>query len=396
MSLLLQHGHGKSDRMKEAYGDRSMAGVVFSPRSEKLDKLDSCIAEMRSLGEMTIMLDPQFHISTVSPPKDRYLPEHYPYYQAGRTASDFIGFRKIRAYAQETLDFQAARDVDRLLSPTVILSSFSDRWSQIALQLADASIEHHKSIQSAKPLLLSFVVSESAFDSRAELDLFLDTLTAWDVAGFYLCIVREEATYSQSFYPGRLTHLLYANYVLGDRNEFEVTCAYSDFLGLTMRAAGATAFATGWSQSLRQCHMNTFVKVKTVARRPRLRYSSAPLLNTIMLSELEQIANAGRLEDVLSRVALDSEITGSDSPESSQWNDRLSERHHWQTLNDLDSTFGTGVRKNVHALLTRVRHAKSLYTDLKAAGIQFSRNSDDQHLDEWDEALTDFQRVANP
>ena len=84
-----------------------------------------------------------------------------------------------------------------------------------------------------------------------------------------------------------------------------------------------------------------------------MRYSSSPLLNTILLSELEQIHSAGRLLDVLSNVSLDSEIISATSPESSNWNERLAERHDWQTLADVDTTFGGATRGNVHGSLTQ-------------------------------------------
>lgn len=216
MSLYLQHGHGKSTRIADAHNDGSATGVIFSPRNEKIDNLNNYISELRTLGSLDVMLDPQFHISTVSPPKDRYLPEDYGYYQAGRTTRDFTGAQMIQTYARETLEFQDAMDVDRFVSPTVIVSTFSDRWSQIALQLADASCDHHGGMASPKPLLLSFVISEAAFDSRVEVDQFLDELTTWDATGFYICIVRDEATYNQKFDPDRFAHLMYATYVLGE------------------------------------------------------------------------------------------------------------------------------------------------------------------------------------
>ncbi len=396
MSLYLQHGHGKSTRITDAYNDGAATGVIFSPRNEKIDKLNDYIAELRSLGRLDLMLDPQFHISTVSPPKDRYLPDDYGYYQAGRTTRDFTGARRIQKYVRETLDCQHAMDVDRLVSPTVIVSTFSDRWSQIALQLADASCDHHGGMSSPKPLLLSFVVSESAFDSRTEVDQFLDELTTWDATGFYICIVRDEATYTQKFDPDRFAHLMYATYVLGELNDFEVVFGYADYLGLALRAVGASAIASGWSQSLRQCHSNTFIKTDNMARRPLVRYSSGPLLNTILLSELEQIHGFRRVNDVLSGVGLDAEITKSTSPESSDWNERLAERHHWQTLANTDSTFGTGIRNNVRGLLTRVAHAQSLYSDLESIGVRFSRNCNGDHLPDWDEALNEFVRIATP
>ena len=61
------------------------------------------------------------------------------------------------------------------MSPTVIVNAFEDRWSQIALQLADSSIAYHSGLNDAAPLLVSVVLSESAFDSRSDLDAFLDT-----------------------------------------------------------------------------------------------------------------------------------------------------------------------------------------------------------------------------
>lgn len=396
MSLYLQHGHGKSTRITDAYHDGSSSGVIFSARNEKIDKLKDYIAELRSLGTFTLMLDPQFHISSVSPPKDRYLPDDYGYYQPGRTTRDFTGTRKIQKYAQETLDFQHRMDLDRIVSPTVIVSTFSDRWSQIALQLADASCDHHSQMSSPKPLLLSFVVSESAFDSRADVDLFLDELTTWNADGFYFCIVRDEATYTQKFDPDRLAHIMYATYVLGKLNDFEVVFGYADYVGLALRAAGANAIASGWSQSLRQCHYSTFTKTGNRAKRPPVRFSSGLLLNTILLSELEQIHSFERLSDVLSGVGLDAEITKATSPESSNWNERLAELHHWQTLADINSTFGTGVRGNVLGLLTRVGYAQSLYSNLESIGVRFSRNCNGDHLADWDQALNEFVRIAAP
>src|SRR5690606_36681390 len=98
--------------------------------------------------------------------------------------------------------------------------------------------------------------------------------TSWDATGFYICIVRDEATYTQKFHPDRFAHLMYATYVLGELNKFEVVFGYADYLGLALRAAGASAIASGWSQSLRQCHSNTFINTDKMARRLLVRYSS--------------------------------------------------------------------------------------------------------------------------
>jgi len=396
MAFYVQHGHGKSGKITNALDDESASGVIFAARNEKVDNLDRYIATLREGYECDLLFDPQFYVSTLVPANDRYLYDEYPYYEAGRTAKDFIGARKIRSYVRETIDFQTERDFNRIMSPTVVVNAFSDRWSQIALQLGDSSIDYHSGLDGAAPLLLSLVLSEGAFDSRSDLDAFLDTLTSWDVDGYYITVVRDDAAYSQSFNRDRLAHLLYMVYVLADRNEFEVVCGYSDFIGIALRAAGAAAFAGGWYQSLRQFHEKAFLKRKAGGQPPRLRYSSRPLLNSIMLGELESISDAGYLDEVLSDVDLDSVITDATSPESSAWTSQISERHHWQTLAKLDQDLSGRVRTDISRLIDDVRRATGLYTTLQAAGVPFERNTDGQHLVDWLAGLQSFSRIAAP
>jgi len=217
-----------------------------------------------------------------------------------------------------------------------------------------------------------------------------------DVQGFYLVVVRDDSTYSQSLYDERLTNLMYLVYVLANRNEFEVVCGYSDFSGLNLRAAGAQVIAGGWYQSLRQCHQRMFLKQKPGGQPARLRYSSGPLLNSIMLSELESIFQEGYLNDVLSNVSLDQVITGASSPDASNWNLTTSEQHHWQTLQAIENTFTDNVRKNLISALTLIRKARTLYTQLVAKGIPFDRNTRDHHLKDWEEAINRFEKIATP
>jgi len=392
MSLFIQHGHGKGNKITEALSAGSVNGVVFSARNEKPESLDSCIAELRATADCELLFDPQFYVSTLVPPNDRYLPEYYPYYQAGRTAADFIGASKLQRYAKLTLDFELDRGLDRLISPTVLVNGFSDRWSQVALTLADATVEYHASLNRPPPLLLSLVLSEGAFDSKDELDGFLDTITTWDVDGFYLIVARDEPTYAQQFDEARLAHLLYLVHVLADRNGFRLVCGYSDFAGILLRAAGAAAFATGWAQSARQFHVQRFLKRPSGGRPSRLRYSSAPLFNSIMLSELQSIHEIGRLNAVLSGVPLDEVITRASAPEASDWNLSVSEQHHWQTLCRLDGALSGRPRTDIPALYERLREAFGLYTSLPA--VPFERFTGSDHLREWGRALRSFKDLA--
>jgi|ERR1039458_4392887 hypothetical protein len=389
MSLFAQHGHGKSDKITTALAG-TLDGVIFGARNEKPEKLAACLEDIRESFDVELLVDPQFYVCTQTPPNDRYLPD-YPYYEPGRTAADFASLRRLRRYVEQTLDFQHGLGLDRIISPSVLFDSFDDRWSQIALNLADASLEYHASLQNAPPLLLTFCFQEQALTDRRELDGFLDQITAWNLAGLYLLVAREDSIYSPSFEPARLKQLLYTVYVLSNVNGFEVVCGYSDFVGLLLRAVGARAFSNGWSQGLRQFHRRNLVRQRPGGQPPRFRYSSKPLLASILLGELQQVCDVGMLDEVLSGVPLDAVITSAASPEASDWNARTSELHHWETLKDVDSILTGDLPADLDFLQAMLERASELYVELKRAGVVFERATTGVHAREWTDAITDFR-----
>ena len=396
MALYIQHGHGKSDKITTALDDGSIGGVVFGARNEKPDNLRAYVSEIQeSYDGCELLLDPQFYVSTLNPPNDRYLPE-YPYYEAGRTVSDFTGLRRIRQYASQTLDYQVGLGLDSVVSPTVIFDSFSDRWHQIALNLADASLECHGDLTDPPPLLLSFVFEERVLSDADNVNRFLDAVTQddWNMDGFYLIVARSEKSYNQRFEPSRLAQYLYVVYVLGQINGLRVVCGYTDFVGIPLRAVGAHAFATGWNQSLRQLHQSNFIKRETRGRPARVRCSSSPLFNSILLSELQDIYEVGHLGDVLLGVRLDSQITGAPDPLSAGWTTPLSQQQHWQTLHALDEGLSGNVSNDLRNTVQQLRDANGLYTLLEAAGVQFDRITGREHLREWVRAIDEFKRMA--
>ena len=393
MALFAQHGHGKSSKIDTALDTGAIDGVVFGARSEKRENIEACVEVVREKNGL-ILFDPQFHVSTITPANDRYLPE-YPYYKAARTAADFVGFKKLQSYVKNTLDFELGLQPSRLISPTVIFESFGSNWYQTALNLADASLDFHAGISGAPPLLLSFVIGEPALGSRLELEAFLDQVTSWEnVFGLYVVISREEQSYSQIFDPERLANALYMSYVLGHINGLEVVNGYSDFCGILHRAVGGTGFATGWSQGLRQFHKRRFTKQKPGGQAPKLRYTSLPLLNSILLSELQQIDEVGRLDDALSGVALDAVITEAESPEESDWNQPISELHHWESLHLMDGELSGNVASDVSAIENKMTEAKELYVSLEKEGIVFGSQTRSNHLDQWAEGISKLRGIV--
>jgi hypothetical protein len=388
MALYIQHGHGKSDKIATALEDRTISGIIFGARNEKPDNLQMCLNEIRrGYNDCKLLFDPQFYVSRLNPPNDRYLPE-YPYYTAGLTTNDFISPRRIGEFVRETLNYQVKLGLDSLISPTVIFDSFSDRWHQIALNLANASLEYHAELPTPPPLLLSFVFSENALLDTDEVNHFLDTVTQkeWNMQGFYIIIDRNDRNYNQRFEYSRLAQYLYLVYVLGHINNLHVICGYTDFIGILLRAVGAKIFASGWNHSLRQFNRSNFIKRRPGGSTPLQRYSSSPLLNSIRFNEeLKLIHEIGRINDVLSNVEIDKKIT--------DWTTPLSQQHHWQTLMAMDNKVSDDINANLNNIVQQLREADGLYRMLEVEGIQFDHNSGPSHLMEWVRAINEFQRI---
>lgn len=393
MALFAQHGHGKSTKISTAIEDQAIQGVIFAARNEQPHKLEACIEDLRELDEdCQIFMDPQFYVSTLVPPNERYLPD-YEYFESGLTATNLSSSRRLATIAQQTIDYQVGLELDGVISPTIIFDSFSDRWHQIALNMADASLEHHASLENASPLYLSFVFSEEALSSDDDIDRFLDAVTQddWGMEGFYLIPARSDASYNQRFESQRLAQYLYLVYVLAEINNLDVICGYSDFVGTALRTVGASTFANGWSQSLRQFHRSRFIRRRGGGQPPLVRYSSAPLYNSIYVSELQQIEEIGELESVLSHVDHDETLRQS----IAEWTTRDSQRHHWQTLSSMDEALPTGrVVGRLRTLRASLREADGLYRSLEAQGVQFARNTGKDHLSEWLNAIQQFQTRA--
>ncbi|MBN1395164.1 MAG: hypothetical protein JW959_09085 [Pirellulales bacterium] len=398
MAVYIQHGHGRSDKITTALDARSVDGVIFGARNEKPDNLLAYIKPIRSdYKDCELLFDPQFYVSTLTPPNDRYLPE-YPYYESGRSASDFTGVRRVRRYAEDTLKFQVDMGVSALLSPTVIFDSFSDRWHQIALNLADASLEYHTGLTAPPPLLLSFVLDEKALAAADEVNRFLDAVTQdeWHVKGFYFIVDRREKTYNQRVESSCLAQYLYLVYVLSQLNDLRVICGYTDFVGIPLRAAGAHAFATGWHHSLRQFHRGNFIKRRPGGQPARERYSSGPLFNSILMNELQDIFEVGQLNEVLSNVLLDDIIMSASNPEGANWTKGVSQQHHWQSLGAMDERLSGNVKTDLSNTIRWLRDADGLYKQLAAEGVQFDRNSGRDHIEGWLKAIGEFQQMARP
>lgn len=393
MSLLAQHGWGKSTKIETALKEGSINGLILSPRDATPDKAASWIESIaRNYGNSVRLFDPLFHAGMITPASDGKLPD-YGYYRPNLTRRDFIGTAKFAGYAAEVLGFQYGLDVSAVVSPTIELVNFGDSSAQIALQLADASAAHHSGQKDNRPLFISFLINENALGSRDDLNAFLDAITVMEADGFYLTMNRASSRHTPMIEPDRLAGFMYMVYVLRVVNGLDVLCGYSDLIGLLLHAAGATATACGWFGSLRRFTFKRF-RPSQGGRQARPRYLSTPILEAVLVSELDQIYEADLIEEFLSSTAYDT-IFRTSAPLNvvRMWSAETSALHHWAALADrIDNIESMSVEDALATMSDWIDTAEIIRSNAAMRGVQFEAPSGD-HLDLWRRAIGQFRNM---
>lgn len=392
MNLLAQHGYAKSAKIDTALDRCHIQGVILGPRDESPEAMHSYAEGVRArFPKAEILFDPQFYASTVLPAREGHLPEYKAYYSGGLTRKNFLSTKHLEDYVSKTLDYQLHMPVSKVLSPTVTFDDFNDPWSQVALSLAQASVEYHTGLKNPPLLLLSFVIGESAFrhfDAMAE---FLDLVSSLEPHGFYLVIKRSTPQYSQQMDERVLENILYMTYVLSTINDFHVVFGYTDIVGLFLQAVGADATACGWHNSLRQFSLARFMPAAG-GRTPRPRYTSMPLLNNILLiPELSTAYHYGLLDSVLSGSQYDASFAS--GFETAEWTAERGVYHHWAALSGAFSQLSRKltVKLRLAHMEQMITTAQGLYSSLRNSGIVFETSSGSNHLDQWASATREFR-----
>lgn len=395
MVMLAQHGYGKSDKIERGLDAGHIQGAILSPRDETPANLASYASRLRrDYPNATIFIDPQFYASTVVNPKLGRLGE-YSYFQTELTYRDFVAPAAISAMVSNAMNHQRSLAGTHICAPTVAFDAFGDRWCSVALSMAGAAIHDHQRSGDARPLLISFVIGEQAYKNVAQLDDFLDVVTDLECDGFYFIVRREVADYNQEMEQDSLSGLMYLSYVLGELNEYKVYHGYSDYISLPLHAAGSTGAACGWQFGLRRFTWRRY-EHSTGGSQPRPRYSSLHLMNCVIINpELDQIARASLLPQVLTVTNYDSAMA-TRLPSSVAWPTDVSALHHWHALNK-GVTRLEGVPAGTPRLdeLTRlIRAAGSVYQRLSRAGVLLASASGHTHILQWTGGVDGFRGRA--
>jgi hypothetical protein len=258
--------------------------------------------------------------------------------------------------------------------------------------MAQEAVSLHKGLKKAPPLLISVVVDEQAFKNRDAVNEYLDIISLWDVQGVYLIVRRTDSTYPASTDESVMANLMYFVYVLSEINGLEVVCGFSDMMGMLLHAAGATATGTGWYNSLKQFTLKRF-QPSTGGRAPRARYTSGPLLGSLLIvPELDAAYRLKQVPKVISNTTFDGAFL-TRNPGNVEWPASTACLHHWEVLSSLASEFSSqgSVSDNLDVLQEAIKKGIRTYQALERAGVQFELPTIPRDLRTWNTAIDAFR-----
>jgi hypothetical protein len=189
---------------------------------------------------------------------------------------------------------------------------------------------------------------------------------------------------------------MYFCHVLAEINEYKVIVGYSDWLGFLLDAAGVTHTATGWYQNLRQFSLSRF-QPSSGGRRPRKRYSSAPLLSCPLINpELQDIYLANLLSYVLSGSQNDSILNSGPSSGEPKWTDEISCRAHWFSLDSVSQSVSDHATPTarIQEAERLMQSALALYTQLENQRVSFEPLTGPDHIREWQDSMQEFRALV--
>jgi hypothetical protein len=394
MAILAQHGYGKGDKLDLGLAAGSIGGVIFSPKDEVVGSLEQMVRQYRAQygARVQIAIDPQIHAFQVAVPSlGRLL--SYPYApSAPLTRADFTSPGFGAALVAAALDWQASLPVTYLISPSVEFDDFNDAWCQIAQTLAGEAIAEWRRHAGWPSLLISFVFSDRALQSRTRLNDFLNDISRLDTAGFYLVLKRTGQVNPPALSEVQMEALYTIAHSLGEVNQFTTIFGYLDCPGVCLQVFANVHSATGWYANLRHYTDRRFAS-GGIARQPLPRYTSRALRTPILVvPELSAAHQLGLKQALITGSPYDGDLAAND-PATQDWPLPTATLHHWYSLTTMTAPLmaGGSLGARLDRLAQNLQDARDVYRAMRRAGLIFSTDTGPRDVQVQEGGLSAFR-----
>ena len=396
--IYIQHGPAWRPKVLELLANNLVDGIVWDPREDTIEKINEIKTSNPDLNEIDNIVDnkwfyKQFQNSEIKKLKDlNYIPNE----TIDRT---FLrDSQKIEDYVIKCFQYQNLYGVNKLLLPTIYLSTFNERIVDKILDMCEFAIKYKKENNVSQELFASIVVQENAFNNMNDVNDFISDLGNYreKIKGVYIVIDRDKSdSVRHNFDPIRLANIMSFNYTLSNAN-FKIIYGYCGLESLLLIASGADSIASGWFYSLRRFNRQEkgLESFQNQGRHIK-RYTSVKILHEVKMEEILYQAIPENKEKVFDLIvgnnALDKTIKKSKKIEEISLNMTYSQ--YFESLNELLTPM-----KNID-VYNRIIYADGIikdaleninkYNNLKPTPITIITN---HHVNNYQSALNEFRK----
>lgn len=398
MQIFAQHGFNAGTRLTRGLEDGLIDGVIYGAKDIAPAKLlERCNEQAAAHPASVRMFDPQYYASVLAAEPGVRLgsldgDETYPYFVA-RRRRDLEQEGRVIADLESCLAYQKSLPITAFIAPNIVVRrSLDSVEATIAKDFLRNAAQVHDQLQDPRPLFATLAISTDALRDRIELQNFLQEVTELEnpPQGFYLLVEHPDHDIPPTLEePDVLSRWMMVNRVLS-LSGYEIINGYSDVLTPYLGAAGATAVASGWFNTLKVFSLKKFAPSSGMARQPVPRYTSARLLKSIRHTELESLRTD--FPEVLNGRPTDRDYDEDEGSRPSSIGEAL---QNWDCLRVLDQLVVPGdAEASLAAIKTALNEAEETYARIGAVGLSLRERSSKEHLQLMREELDAFRELA--
>lgn len=295
--IFIQHGPSWKPKTDEILRMNLAKGIIWDPREEKIERIKETKEKNIEYSNIINMVDPKLYYAQFETSIPRKL-EDLDFYPKN-TIIDRNYLRdtdKVKENISKIISFEKNLEVNYLLSPTLYIQSFNERFVDKIYDIYDWFDEMSQDTKK----IASLLVHESAFDNSTYMNEFIDDFSNYigRYDGIYIVIDRDNSSnIRNSFSSNRLSNVMQFIYYM-KRMKFKVIVGYCGIESINYMAVGADVIGTGWFYSLRKFNRleKGFEEYSRMGH-PKKRYTSINLLSELKIDEdIETIPQQKREE----------------------------------------------------------------------------------------------------
>lgn len=366
MELYLQFGYGMMEHTRHLLTRWGGGTVVLSPRDLDGDRLPTFGAELRSIPNVGLLVDPQFYLPHADHERLRshgYWPEDY-------ETGGFWQGAPLTTLLSRLVDLNHAVGSAALILPGVLASEVNEDW----FVMQEAVLSKALTMKTDFPLLATVALGADATRSQDQIGLLLDRAEHWQPAGYYLVCEHPGGNYLVDD-PNWVANVLdmVAGFCLQGRR---VILGYCNHQLLSAAAAHAHAICSGTWMNVRSFPPDKFRAAYDEEIRQRAIWYYCPqVLSEYKLPFLDIAQRQGILESLAPSAEVDGDYCGplfaGLQPTTVGFNEQSAFRHYLHALRAQALAAGRlTFDETIGAHETSLDSAETLLATLSAAGVR--------------------------